>query len=139
VGFLLDTNVVSEIRKKKPHPGVSRWFSETPESELFLSVLVIGEIRQGVDRLARRDPTQAEVFERWLAQLVAGYEDRVVPINADVAEAWGRLNVPDPVPVVDGLLAATALVRGWTLVTRNTDDVAKTGVGLINPFTSVDR
>jgi toxin FitB len=138
VGFLLDTNVVSEIRKKKPHPSVSRWFSSVPESELFLSVLVIGEIRQGVDRLARRDAARAEAFESWLAQLVAVYEDRIVPITTDVAETWGRLNVPDPVPVVDGLLAATALVRGWTLVTRNTADVASTGVALFNPFTQED-
>ncbi|MHA6620828.1 PIN domain-containing protein [Pseudonocardia sp. DLS-67] len=139
MGFLLDTNVVSEIRKKQPHPDVSRWFNSVPESELFLSVLVIGEIRQGVDRLARRDPAQAEVLDRWLAQLVAGYEDRIVPITTDVAEAWGRLNAPDPLPVVDGLLAATALVRGWTLVTRNTDDVATTGVELLNPFTPADQ
>ena len=139
MGFLLDTNVVSEIRKKEPHPSVSGWFSSVPESELFLSVLVIGEIRQGVDRLARRDPAQAEVFDRWLSQLVAIYEDRIVPITADVAEAWGRLNVADPVPVVDGLLAATALVRGWTLVTRNAKDVASTGVGLFNPFTLADQ
>jgi toxin FitB len=139
VSFLLDTNVVSEIRKREPHPSVSRWFSSVPESELFLSVLVVGEIRQGVDRLARRDPAQAEVFERWLGQLVAGYGDRIVPITTEVAEAWGRLNVPDPVPVVDGLLAATALVRGWTLVSRNTADVASTGVRLVNPFASADR
>lgn len=133
MGFLLDANVVSEIRKEEPHPAVSRWYDAVPEGELFLSVLVIGEIRQGVDRLARRDPAQAEVFDRWLAQLVAVYADRVVPITTDVAEAWGRLDVPDPVPVVGGLLAATALVRGWTLVTRNT------GVDLINPFTSSAR
>lgn len=138
MGYLLDTNVVSEIRKKKPHPSVSRWFSSVPESELFLSVLVIGEIRQGVDRLARRDAAQAEAFESWLAQLVAVYEDRIVPITTDVAETWGRLNVPDPVPVVDGLLAATALVRDWTLVTRNTADVVSTGVRLFNPFTPAD-
>lgn len=134
MGFLLDTNIISEVRKKEPHPGVSRWFSSVPENELFVSVLVIGEIRQGVDRLARRDPLQAEMLERWLAGLVAGYEDRIVAITTDVAEAWGRLNVPDPVPVVDGLLAATALVRGWTLVTRNGRDVASTGVDLLNPF-----
>jgi predicted nucleic acid-binding protein len=103
---------------------------------LFLSVLVVGEIRQGVERLARRDPAQAEVFEHWLKQLVAVYADRIVPVTTEVAEVWGRLNVPDPVPVVDGLLAATALVRGWTLVTRNTADVASTGVRLLDPFTS---
>ena len=134
MSYLLDTNVVSEIRRKAPHPSVIRWFSSIPESELFLSVLVIGEIRRGIERLARRDSAQAEVFERWLNQLITVYEDRIVPITADVADAWGRLNVPDPVPVVDGLLAATALVRGWTLVTRNTADVASTGVRLFDPF-----
>jgi predicted nucleic acid-binding protein len=139
VGFLLDTNVVSEIRKKQPHPSVSRWFGSVPESELFLSVLVIGEIRQGIERLARRDPAQAEVYEQWLTQLATVYEDRIVPITTDVAEVWGQLNVPDPVPVVDGLLAATALVRGWTLVTRNTADVESTGVRLFDPFAPTDR
>ena len=102
--------------------------------QLLLSVLVVGEIRQGIDRLARRDPAQAEIFERWLGQLVNGYADRVVPVTVPIAEAWGRLNVPDPVPVVDGLLAATALVHDWTLVTRNVSDVASTGVRLLDPF-----
>jgi predicted nucleic acid-binding protein len=135
VNFLLDTNVVSEIRKKAPNPGVSAWFSSVPADGLFLSVLVIGEIRQGIERLARRDRTQAEIFESWLGHLVDGYRDRIVPITADIAEAWGHLNVPDPMPVVDGLMAATALVRDWTLVTRNINDVASTGARLLDPFT----
>jgi predicted nucleic acid-binding protein len=135
VSFLLDTNVVSEIRKKMPNAGVSAWFASVSASELFLSVLVVGEIRQGVERLARRDPAQAETFERWLAQLADAYGDRIVPVTAEVAQVWGRLNVPDPLPVVDGLLAATALVHGWTLVTRNVGDVASSGARLLNPFT----
>jgi toxin FitB len=135
VSFLLDTNVVSEIRKKIPDPGVAAWFASVPADQLFLSVLVVGEIRQGIERLARRDPAQAEIFERWLSRLVSDYQDRIVPITADVAEAWGRLNVPDPVPVVDGLMAATALVHAWTLVTRNVGDVTSTGVRLLDPFT----
>jgi toxin FitB len=134
VSFLLDTNVVSEIRKKTPDPGVATWFASVPADQLFLSVLVVGEIRQGIERLARRDQAQAEIFERWLSRLVDVYHDRIVPITADVAEVWGRLNVPDPVPVVDGLMAATALVHGWTLVTRNADDVTSTGVRLLDPF-----
>lgn len=134
MSFLLDTNVVSEIRKKTPDPGVATWFASVPADQLFLSVLVVGEIRQGIERLARRDQAQAEVFERWLARLVDVYHDRIVPITTEVAEVWGRLNVPDPVPVVDGLMAATALVHGWTLVTRNADDVASTGVRLLDPF-----
>jgi predicted nucleic acid-binding protein len=136
VSFLLDTNVVSEIRKKQPDPGVSTWFASVPAGKLFLSVLVVGEIRQGIERLARRDRAQAEVFERWLSQLLDGYGDRVVPITAPIAETWGRLNVPHPVPVVDGLMAATALVHDWTLVTRNVGDVRPTGVRLLDPFTS---
>ena len=134
MSFLLDTNVVSEIRKKVPNVGVSAWFASVPATDLFLSVLVVGEIRQGIDRLARRDPVQAKIFEQWLGQLVDVYGDRIIPITADVAEVWGRLNVPDPVPVVDGLLAATALVHGWTLVIRNFGDVASTGVHLLDPF-----
>jgi hypothetical protein len=134
VSFLLDTNVVSEIRKKAPDRGVAAWFASVPADKLFLSVLVVGEIRQGIARLVRRDPAQAEIFERWLSQLVDGYGDRIVPITVRIAEAWGRLNVPDPVPVVDGLLAATALVHDWTLVTRNVNDVTSTGLRLLDPF-----
>lgn len=132
--FLLDTSVVSEIRKASPHPGVAAWFGAVSAAELHLSVLVVGEIRQGIERLARRDPAQAAVFERWFSRLVHDYCDRIVPVDSDVAEAWGRLNVRDPLPVVDGLLAATALVRGWTLVTRNVADVRRTGVRLLDPF-----
>jgi len=139
VSYLLDTNVVSEIRKKVHDPGVSAWFASVPDDELFLSVLVVGEIRQGIARLARRDLAQAEIFEQWLGRLVHAYEDRIIPITARVAEAWGRLNVPDPVPVVDGLMAATALVHDWTLVTRNVDDVASTGVRLLDPFAREGR
>ncbi|MGB6457217.1 MAG: type II toxin-antitoxin system VapC family toxin [Streptosporangiaceae bacterium] len=134
MSFLLDTNVVSEIRKRAPDIGVAEWFAAVPADRLFLSVLVAGEIRQGIERLARRDPAQAEIFERWLSQLIGGYGDRLIPITERIAQVWGRLNVPDSVPVVDGLMAATALVHDWTLVTRNVDDVMSTGVRLLNPF-----
>ena len=134
MSFLLDTNVVSEIRKQSPDPGVASWFASVPADRLFLSVLVVGEIRQGIERLARRDQAQAEVFERWLSQLVDTYADRLVPITERVAQTWGRLNVPDPLPVVDGLMAATALVHDWTLVTRNASDIRSIGVRLLDPF-----
>ena len=103
-------------------------------TKLFVSVLVVGEIRQGIERLMRQDPAQAEMFEQWLSRLIEVYADRIVPITSDVAEMWGRFNVPDPVPVADGLMAATALVHGWTFVTHNIDDVAATGVRLLDPF-----
>jgi predicted nucleic acid-binding protein len=134
MSFLLDTNVVSEIRKRTPDAGVASWFASVPADRLFLSVLVVGEIRHGIERLASHDLAQAEVFERWLSQLAGGYGDHLVPITERIAQRWGRLNVPDPVPVIDGLMAATALVHDWTLVTRNVDDVRSTGVRLLNPF-----
>ncbi len=135
MSFLLDTTVVSELRRRAPDPGVSVWFDSVGSHQLYLSVLTIGEIRQGICWLQQRDRAQAAVFDQWLAGLLRAYSDRVVPVTAEVAEEWGRLNVPDPVPVVDGLLAATAKVYDWTLVTRNISDVAYTGARLHNPFT----
>ena len=134
MSFLLDTNVVSEVRRREPDRRVAAWFTSVRATDLYLSVLVVGEIRHGIERLARRDRAQATVYDKWLADLLDLYGDRVVPVTADVAETWGRLNVPDPLPVVDSLLAATALVHDWTLVTRNTADVVRTGVRLLDPF-----
>jgi toxin FitB len=134
VSFLLDTNVISEARKRSPDSNVHAWLASAPEPDLYLSVLVVGEIRQGIERLRRRDPEQAAPFESWLSALVQSFADRLVPVTAEVCEEWGRLNVPDLLPVVDGLMAATAKVRGWTFVTRNVADLAGTGVRLLNPF-----
>jgi toxin FitB len=139
VTFLLDTTVLSELRKRSPDAGVAAWFDSVDSRRLYLSVLTVGEIRQGVCRLQRRDRAQAAVFDQWLAGLLRAYSDRVVPVTAEVAEEWGRLNVPDPVPVVDGLLAATAKVHDWMLVTRNVSDVVDTGARLHNPFTGAGQ
>jgi hypothetical protein len=134
VAFLLDTNVVSEACRPAGDPNVRAWLASVPDAELYVSALVIGEVRQGIERLRRRDPARVVVFEAWLSTLLHDYGDRIVPVTAEVAEEWGRLNVPDPLPVIDGLMAATAKVRGWTLVTRNVSDLARTGVRLLNPF-----
>ncbi len=135
--FLLDTNVVSELRKGvRADPGVVDWIAEVDESDLFLSVLVAGELRQGVERLRLRDATAAARLDRWCSALLEGYSARVLPVDARVADLWGRLNVPDPISAIDGLLAATAIVHGLTLVTRNVKAVARTGVTLQNPFTA---
>jgi predicted nucleic acid-binding protein len=132
--FLLDTNVVSELRKVRPDPQVLAWFDTVSSAETFISVLTIGEIRTGIDRLRRKDAAQAAALENWLAGLRTTYTDRIVDVDARIAEEWGRHNVPDPLPVIDGLLAATASCRGWTLVTRNTADLARRHVLLLNPF-----
>lgn len=135
MSYLVDTNVISEVRKPRADRGVTTWFSSVNAMDLYLSVLVVGEIRMGVERLRRRDPAQAGVYEAWLGRLEHDYGDHVLPVTVEVAEEWGRMNVPDPVSTIDGLLAATARVHGLTLVTRNVSDVASTGVRLLNPFT----
>jgi len=134
MAFLLDTNVISELRKPTPDRGVDDWFAEADPDGLFLSVLVVGELRQGLERLARRDRAQAAPLERWLQELLDSFHDRLVPITARIADRWGRLNVPNPLPVIDGLLAATALEHDWTLVTPNVSDVASTGARLLDPW-----
>lgn len=135
MSYLLDTNVLSEVRKRAPDPRVAAWFETAPSSELFISVLLIGEVRQGIGRLRTRDQPQAKVFERWLETLKRDFRDRIIPISANIAEAWGRLNTPTRLPVVDSLLAATALVHGLTLVTRDTTNVEPTGIPLLDPWT----
>lgn len=134
MSYLVDTNVLSEARKPKGDRGVKEWIRLVPGGELYLSVLVLGEIRQGVERLRRRDATSAATFDAWLRSLHTEYRERILPVTNEVAEAWGVLNVPDPLPAIDGLLAATALVHGLTLVTRNTADVLRSGVPVHNPF-----
>ncbi len=132
--FLVDTNVVSELRKPAPHPSVRAWAASVRGADLFLSVLTVGEIRQGIERLRPRDRRRADVLEQWLGALRRDYADRIVPISMEVAEEWGRLNVPVRLPVVDGLLAATAGVHEMILVTRNGVDVRRTGVRVLDPF-----
>ena len=133
--FLVDTNVLSELRKgPRANPRVLGWFQSVDGAALYLSVLVIGELRQGVERLRRRDPPAAAKLDRWLHELIDRHADRTLPVDAAVADRWGRLNVPDPIPAVDGLLAATALVHSLTLVTRNVRDVRSTGVRHLDPF-----
>ena len=134
MSYLLDTNVVSEIRKQRPDRHVLAWWNKVTSAEIFISALTIGEIRLGIERLRRKDSAQAELLERWLHGLRATYQHHIVNVDARIAEEWGRMNVPDPLPVIDGLLAATAIARGLTLVTRNTTDLARTGVLMLNPF-----
>jgi len=133
--FLLDTNVISEIRKRdRAHPNVSLWVHQTPVREIGTSVVVLAEIRRGIELKRRNDVEQAEGLDRWFWRMRTRLGDRVLPVDEPIAEAWARLSVPDPLPLIDGLLAATAKVRGLTLVTRNIADVMRTGVSILDPF-----
>jgi toxin FitB len=134
-GYLFDTNVIAELRKgRRANPRVTAWLDPIEPDQIHLSVLTIGEVRRGIDSVGRRDAAAARALERWLRRLLAEHADRILPVDSAVAEEWGRLNVPDPVPVIDGLLAATARVHGLVLATRNVKDVHRTGVDFVNPF-----
>jgi predicted nucleic acid-binding protein len=133
--FLLDTNVISELRKgSQCDPAVARWYRGVREDEIFLSVLVIGEIRQGIERLRPRNSRHAHVLEKWLAELLESFGDRILTVDERAAQHWGRINAHDPIPTIDALLAATALAHSLVLVTRNVRDIARTGVRYFDPF-----
>lgn len=135
MSYLVDTNVISELRKgDRADADVRAWFEGVADEEIFLSVLTIGEMRQGVERIRRRDPAAALALDSWLGRVVEAHRDRLVPVDRLVAEEWGRMNVPDPLPVVDGLLAATAKVAGLTVATRNVGDFERAGVDFVDPF-----
>ena len=136
--FLLDTNVISEIRKRdRAHPNVARWVMRTPVEQIGTSVLVLAEIRHGIELKRRNDPKQAGSLDRWFSEMRTRLGARVLPVDEMVAEAWARLGIPDPLPLIDGLLAATAKVHGLTFVTRNVADIATTGVSLLDPFSDI--
>lgn len=135
MSYLLDTNVLSELRKgPRGHPHVAAWLASVPDHTIYLSVLVLGEIRRGIERMRRRDPRAATTLEDWLTQVITGHRDRILVVDHIVAEEWGRMTASRPFSTVDSLLAATAKVHGLTLVTRNIVDIATTGVAYLNPF-----
>jgi toxin FitB len=136
VKFLLDTNIISEIRKReRADPNVARWVAATPVAEIGTSVIVLAEIRRGIELKRRTDPDQARSLDRWFRQMRSRLGERVLPVDEPIAEAWALIGIPNPLPMIDGLLAATAKVHGLILVTRNVADIAATGVSLLNPFT----
>lgn len=135
MSYLLDTNVISELRRKTPNADVIKWFSQRPASTLFLSVLTLGEIRKGVEGVV--DTQRRAALIDWLeADLPAFFFGRVIPIDAAVADRWGRMVAvaEHPLPAIDSLLAATALHHDLSLVTRNIRDFSDLGVSLINPW-----
>jgi predicted nucleic acid-binding protein len=135
VSYLIDTNIISEVRKgERCDSRVSAWYASIADDDLFLSTLVLGEIRKGVELARGRDAGKAVALERWLREVETAFDGRVLGIDNAVSDQWGRMSAVRPVPVIDGLLAATALVNGLTLVTRNDRDVAGLGAPVLNPF-----
>lgn len=133
--YLLDTNILAELRKgRRCHPALADWMKPVAPEDLYTSVLVLGEIRKGIELLARRDPRSAAALEQWLTGLRVDYADRILEVTLAIADEWGRLNAIRPLPATDSLMAATAKVHGLILVTRNQADLANIGVRVLNPF-----
>lgn len=133
--YLLDTCLISELRKPTCNPGVAAWMASIEADEAFLSVITLGEIRRGIELHRSKDPKAAGALERWLLGLESHYAERVLPITAAVADRWGRLSLDQPLPVSDGLIAATGLEHKLTVVTRNGADFRRAGINTLNPFT----
>lgn len=137
MSYLIDTNVISELRKgDRCDPAVAAWWAKVDENELWTSALVLGEIRRGIELARRHDPQKAKGLEAWLEEVIYGFGDRILDLDAQVADEWGRMNAIRPLPVIDALIAATARANSLTFVTRNVSDVQGVGVDLLNPFTA---
>lgn len=140
MSYLIDTNIISEVRKgDRCDRRVAAWYVTIADEDLFLSTLVLGEIRRGVELARPRDPDKTAILETWLGQVEAAFGNRILGVDNAVADQWGRLSAIRPLPVIDGLLAATAITNGLTLVTRNDRDIAGLGVAVLNPFRIGER
>jgi predicted nucleic acid-binding protein len=139
LSYLLDTNVLSELRRKNPDKGVVDWFTNRPASTLFLSVLTLGELRKGIEKI--QDPIRSTALTDWLeTDLPNFFTGRILSINSEVADTWGRLIAMHtrPLPAIDSLLGATAAKHGLSMVTRNARDFEGLGIDVINPWTMLD-
>jgi toxin FitB len=140
VNVLVDTNVVSELKRgRNADPRVVAWFSKMPVERVFTSVVVLGEIRRGIELVARRDKPQAEVLERWYASVREQLANRVLSVDEPIMMLWSKITVPNPLPAYDGLIAATALVHGMTVATRNSADYRRAGVEVFDPWAEAPR
>ncbi|GAA4918341.1 hypothetical protein LX16_4530 [Stackebrandtia albiflava] len=133
MSYLVDTNVISELRKTRPSHHVMTWYDHAGDAELFFSVLTLAELRVWEHRLRLRDERAADSLRSWLARMIE-FDHRLLPVTREICELWARMNVPDRLPIIDGFLAATARYHGLTVVTGNVKDFARTGVPVLDPF-----
>jgi toxin FitB len=135
MNMLVDTNVVWELKPgRHAHPRVVAWFSNIPGERVFTSVIVLGEVRRGIELVARRDKRQAELLERWYASIREHLSNRVLAVDEPVMMIWSKISVPHMLRAYDGLIAATALAHGMTVVTRNALDYQRAAVDVIDPW-----
>jgi predicted nucleic acid-binding protein len=138
MSYLIDTNVLSEIRKgDKAHKKVRSWWKNTQNEEIFISVLVLAEVRRGIEQIRNSQPQKALMLENWLFEIIDRFRDRLLPINLRTADLWGLMGAERTLPLVDSLVAATAVTNNLTLVTRNTKDMQSCGARLLNPFEAI--
>jgi predicted nucleic acid-binding protein len=135
VNYLIDTNIISEVRKgDRCNANVAEWYASIDDGDIYLSVLVLGEIRKGIERARPTAPARARALETWLNTVREAFADRILAVDLSVADEWGRMSARRSVPTVDALLAATARVHRMTFATRNSSDVADLGAEVMNPF-----
>src|SRR5579863_10430767 len=135
MNVLVDTNVISELRRgRNAATGVITWFAAMPAENVFTSVIVLGEIRRGIELLAMRDKLQADALAQWYGTIRERLGDRVLVVDEPVMTLWAKISVPNILPAYDALIAATALFHGLIVVTRNTQDYRRTGVAVLNPW-----
>ena len=135
MNVLVDTNVISELRRgRNADPRVVRWFAAMPPESVFTSVIVLGELRRGIELVSRRDRRQADAFVQWYDIVRERLGDRVLVVDEPVMTVWARISAPDVLPAYHGLIAATALLHGLAVATRNTRDYRRSGVKLVNPW-----
>jgi toxin FitB len=140
VNYLLGTNIISEVRKgEQCDPNVAAWYASIDDADVYLSVLVLGEIRNGIERVSISDPSRSRRLENWLSSLLRMFGERVLPVNQLVADEWGRMSAKRSAPPIDALLAATAKAHRMTFATRNASDIAGLGADVLNPFEPVPK
>jgi len=133
-GFLLDTCVLSETRRRRPDAGVLQFLTDADAVQLYLSVLTLGEMRKGIEKKRLTDADASSRIAAWAQRIETDFADRILPVDVAVARLWGDLSAAGRAPVIDTLIAATALVHRLTVVTRNGEDFAASGVPLLNPW-----